>query len=136
MNGFINYHPVSSRKSRVTQCIVPKLTGMNRSKWCGFTPVLHDFYLADISLRNVYIFRDPFNTLTSGSIHKDPVDNVHSYVGKMRVLLEKHKTILHPNLYDFEDIFFSGWKVFFVEGTNKIKWKIILKMGALQEFYL
>ena len=34
-------------------------------------------------------FEDPFNSLTSGSIITDPVDIVHSYVGKIRALLER-----------------------------------------------
>ena len=42
---------------------------------------------------NIYVFRaefrDPFNTLTSGSIHTDPVDRVLFYVSKIWALIEK-----------------------------------------------
>ena len=44
-------------------------------------------------MHNVYFFiaglRDPFNTITSGSIHIDPVDIAKSYVSKTWALLEK-----------------------------------------------
>ena len=59
----------------------------------GSPPVLPDFYLANSTLRNIYVFRaesrDPFNTFTSGSIHTDTIDIVHSYVSKIQALLEK-----------------------------------------------
>ena len=52
-----------------------------------------DFNLVDSALHNVFVYRaefeDPFNSLTSGSIITDPVDIVHSYVGKIRALLER-----------------------------------------------
>ena len=57
------------------------------------SPMYCRYYLNDTTFRSIYVFRAvgyPFNTLTSGSIHTDLVDIAHSYVSKIRALLEKH----------------------------------------------
>ena len=57
-------------------------------------PVLPEFYLADTALCNFNILELSFKThltlFTSGSIHRDPTDRAHSYVSKIRALLDKH----------------------------------------------
>ena len=84
---------------------------------------MHNFYVFRAE------FRDPFNTLTADGIVTNPIDIVHSCVGKIRAgeiyspvyksgeiyshYIQTEMRTFHPALHNFEGIFFRlGGSVF------------------------